>query len=274
MLRNIRIVLVEPRGSGNIGSVARAMKNMGLKDLAIVGRGRTESFWARAMAVHASEILKEARRFPTLREAVADCGFVVGTTCRGGLYRSHNLSPKEMAPKIVAAARSGKCALVFGPEDHGLNNRDLKHCQALITILTDAGYPSLNVAQAVMICLYEIFIAAPRQARGGSSAEAHSKPEQSRTTLEQIPRETLLRASAESVERLFDRMKSSLLKIGFLDSQNPEHILFALRRLFGRAGLEEKDVRILTGMFRQIEWYAADGWKVVQEKKRKGLKIR
>lgn len=252
MLENIRIVLVEPRGSRNIGSVARAMKNMGLKDLAIVGGGRTKSFWARAMAVHAGEILKEARRFNALREAVADCGLVVGTTCRAGLYRSHSRSPREVAPRIVSAARSGRSALVFGPEDHGLSNRDLKYCQWLITIPTHPDYPSLNMAQAVMICLYEIFIAA----------------------LKKAPREMISRAPAESVERLFDRMKPSLLKIGFLDSQNPEHILLALRRILGRAGLEEKDVRILTGLFRQIEWYAKEGWRVVEEKERKGLKIR
>jgi tRNA/rRNA methyltransferase len=241
------------------------MKNMGLKDLAIVGRGRTRSFWARAMAVHAGETLEKARRFATLREAVADCGLVVGTTCRAGLYRSHSRSPRKMAAEIVAAARSGRSALVFGPEDHGLSNDDLKCCQMLITIPTDPRYPSLNVAQAVMICLYEIFLAAPRQARGG---------EQSRTTLEKLNEEIPVRAPAESVERLFDRMKSSLLKIGFLDSENPEHILFALRRILGRAGLEERDVRILTGLFRQIEWYADGGWKIAEEKERRGLKIR
>src|SRR5712692_11384623 len=110
MLENIRIVLVEPKGSGNIGSVARAMKNMGLKDLAIVGRGRTKSFWARAMAVHAREILESTGRFATLREAVADCGLVVGTTTRGGLYRDHSRAPRTTAPEFVAAARAGKCA--------------------------------------------------------------------------------------------------------------------------------------------------------------------
>ena len=82
------------------------------------------------------------------------------------------------------------------------------------------------------------------------------------------------RAEAEHVERLFDIMKTSLLKIGFLDSENPEHMLLAFRRIFGRAGLEDKDVRILTGMFRQIEWYAKDGWKVVEEKEKRGIKIR
>ena len=123
----------------------------------------------------------------------------------------------------------------------------------------------MNVAQAVGICLYELHLAAHRQAQGG---------EQSRTTLKKVPQEIVSRAPAESVERLFDRMRPSLLKIGFLDPQNPEHILLALRRVLGRAGLEERDVHILTGLFRQIEWYAGEGWKVVQEKERKKLKIR
>jgi tRNA/rRNA methyltransferase len=252
MLNNIRLVLVEPRGSGNIGSIARAMKNMGLKELAIVGRGRTKSFWARAMAAHARDVLQEVQRFATLREAVADCGLVVGTTCREGLYRSHSVAPREIAGKIFAATRSGKAALVFGPEDHGLRNHDLKHCQWLITIPAHEDYPSLNVAQAAMVCLYEIFLA----------------------SLEPVPEEKIARASAESVEQLFDRMRRSLLRIGFLDPQNPEHILLALRRVLGRAGLEEKDVRILNGLFRQIEWYAMGGWKVAEQKEREGVKIR
>ena len=252
LLQNIRVVLVEAKGSGNIGSAARAMKNMGLKDLAVVGRGRTKSFWARAMAVHGGDILREARRSGTLGEAIADCGLVVGTTCRGGLYRSHSLSPREIAPEIVAAARTQKVALVFGPEDHGLSNRDLQHCHRLITIPSDPGYASLNVAQAVVICLYEIFLAAR----------------------EDTPRRAIARASAESVERLFERSKRALLKIGFLDPQNPEHILLALRRVLGRAGLEERDVRILIGLFRQVEWYGSEGWRVAEEKERKGLRIR
>ena len=82
------------------------------------------------------------------------------------------------------------------------------------------------------------------------------------------------RARAEDIERLFDIMRNALLKIGFLDSENPEHMLLAFRRIFGRAGLEEKDVRILTGMFRQIEWYANQGWQIVEEKEKKGIKIR
>lgn len=252
MLENIRIVLVRPRGSGNIGSVARAMKNTGLRELAIVGKARTKSFWARAMAVHGREILSGASRFETLREAVADCRLVVGTTCRAGLYRSHSRTPREVAGKIVGATEAGKVALVFGPEDHGLSNRDLEHCQWLVTIPTHPEYSSLNVSQAAVICLYEIYLA----------------------SLTDTPRDEIGRAPAENVERLFDLMRVSLLKIGFLDSENPEHMLLAFRRILGRGGLEEKDVRILTGLFRQIEWYAEKGWKVVEEKTRKGIKIR
>ena len=252
MLANIRIVLVRPRGSGNIGSIARAMKNMGQTELAIVGKARTQSFWARAMAVHGRYILENAKCYDTLRDAIGDCVLVVGTTCRSGLYRRHSQAPREIARDIVAAARNGKIALIFGPEDHGLSNKDLEHCQLLMTIPTHPDYQSLNVAQAAIICLYELYLAALIPAQ--SSA--------------------IQRAPAEDVERLFDRMRAVLLKIGFLDAENPEHMLLAFRRILGRAGLEDKDVRIFTGLFRQMEWYIDQGWKVIEEKERRGIKIR
>jgi tRNA/rRNA methyltransferase len=252
MLENIRIVLVRPRGSGNIGSIARVMKNFGASELVTVGKARTRSFWARAMAVHGRDILADAKFYPTIREAIADCTLVVGTTCRAGLYRKHSQTPRDLAPEIVAVARTGKVAIVFGPEDHGLSNKDLEHCQLLITIPTHPDYQSLNVAQAAVICLYETYIASLTQA---------AKP-------------NIERAETEDIERLFDRMRRTLLKIGFLDSANPEHMLLAFRRILGRAGLEEKDVRIFTGLFRQIEWYIDQGWKVIEEKERRGIKIR
>src|SRR5574342_549575 len=100
MLANIRIVLVRSRGSGNIGSIARAMKNLAARELAIVGPARTRSVWARAMAVHGRDILSKARHYETLRDAIADCALVVGTTCRSGLYRQHSETPREIAPQI------------------------------------------------------------------------------------------------------------------------------------------------------------------------------
>jgi tRNA/rRNA methyltransferase len=252
MLSNIRIVMVRPHGSGNIGSVARAMKNFGAGELAIVGKARARSFWARAMAAHGRDILADAQCYPSIRAAVADCTLVVGTTCRSGLYRSHSRTPRAAAPEIAAAAQNNKVALLLGPEDHGLTNKDLEYCQLLVTIPTCPEYQSLNVAQAAVICLYEVGVASLSQPQASG----------------------IQRARAEQVERLFDIMRHSLLKIGFLDSENPEHMLLAFRRILGRSGLEDKDVRILTGMFRQIEWYAMEGWKIIAEKERRGIKIR
>jgi tRNA/rRNA methyltransferase len=204
------------------------------------------------MAVHGRDILENAKCCDTLRQAIGDCALVVGTTCRSGLYRRHRQTPREVAADVVAAARTGKVALVFGPEDHGLSNKDLEHCQLLMTIPTHPDYQSLNVAQAAVICLYELYLAAAAP----------------------IENSGIQRALAEDVERLFDRMRTVLLKIGFLDSENPEHMLLAFRRILGRAGLEDKDVRIFTGLFRQIEWYTDQGWKVIQEKEKRGIKIR
>jgi tRNA/rRNA methyltransferase len=252
MLTNIRIVLVHPRGSGNIGSVARVMKNFGARELAIVGAARTRSFWARAMAVHGRDVLSDAKCYETIREATAHCNLIVGTTARSGLYRNHSRTPREIAAEITAAAETGKVALVFGPENHGLSNKDLEPCQLLVTVPTHSEYQSLNVAQAAAVCLYEIFVA----------------------SMTAVPQAAIERAEVENIERLFDIMRASLLKIGFLDSENPAHMLLALRRVLGRAGLEDKDVRILTGLFRQIEWYAEKGWKVVEEKEKRGIKIR
>jgi tRNA/rRNA methyltransferase len=252
MLNNLRVVLVRPRGSGNVGSIARVMKNFGACELAIVGSARTRSFWARAMAAHGRDVLSKTKCYSTIREATADCHLIVGTTARSGLYRNHSRTPQQVAPEIAAAARSGNVALILGPEDHGLSNKDLEPCQLLITIPTHSDYQSLNVAQAAVICLYEIFLA----------------------SMSEQPKAAVQRAEAENIERLFDIMRVSLLKIGFLDSENPEHMLLAFRRFLGRAGLEDKDVRILTGMFRQIEWYAEKGWKIVEEKQKRGVKIR
>jgi len=252
MMANLRVVLVRPRGSGNIGSIARVMKNFGARELAIVGTARTRSFWARAMAVHGRDVLSDAQCYETIRQATADCNLIVGTTARSGLYRNHSRTPREIALAITAVLGAGKVALVFGPEDHGLSNKDIEACQLLITIPTHSDYQSLNVAQAAVVSLYEIFVA----------------------SMTEVPHAAIQRAQAEHVERLFDIMRASLLKIGFLDSENPEHMLLAFRRFLGRAGLEDKDVRILTGMFRQIEWYAERGWKVVEEKEKQGIKIR
>jgi tRNA/rRNA methyltransferase len=235
-LSNIRIVLVRPRGAANVGAVARAMKNMGVRELVLVRPALVNTFWTKAMAVHADDVLHGVRRMDTLGAAVADCGLVVGTTCRNGLYRAAAEAPRTVAPRIVAAAAANRVALVFGPEDQGLSNQDLKACHQLISIPADPQYPSLNLAQAVMVCCYEVFLAAT-----GEHANAP------------------VLAAAEQVEFTLQRLQSAFLSIGFLHADNPDHIMYAFRRMLGRAQVEGRDVRILLALARQIEWFGRSG---------------
>lgn len=234
---NLRIVLVRPRYSGNIGAIARAMGNFGMGSLVLVNPAPIQHRQAEMMAVHAREILDTMQVHTSLRAAVADCGLVIGTTRRPGLYREHAVSLRTLAPSLVAATTTNQVALVFGPEDSGLSNEDLRSCQQLLTIPTDSTYTSLNVAQAVVLCCSEIFLATQNK-------------------------EELLPPPLAVVERqevMYEKLKQALLQIGFLHRENPDHIMLALRRLFGRAGLEDRDVRVLLGMARQIEWYATRG---------------
>lgn len=246
-LSNIRIVLVRPRGAANVGAVARAMKNMGVRELVLVRPALVRAFWSKALAVHADDVLERVQRFDSLDEAVADCGLVVGTTCRGGLYRAAAEPPRDAAPRMLEVAAANRVALLFGPEDHGLSNEDLKRCQQLIAIPADPGYPSLNLAQAVMVCCYELLLAANR-----------------RQAL--LPAAAPILPSAEQVERMFQRLQAAFLSIGFLHRDNPDHIMFALRRVLGRAQLEAHDVQILLGLARQIEWFGRGGWEVMARK--------
>jgi len=252
-LTNVRIVLVRPRGSANVGAVARAMKNMGLDDLAVVQPAPLDS-WAEAMAAHAREVLESRRRYETVADAVADCGLVVGTTCHDGPYRAAADGPRGAAPRLLAAAAANRVAVVFGPEDHGLSNEDLLACQQLITIPASPAYPSLNLAQAVMLCCYELFLAA------------------------QCPHpEARVLASAEHVERMFEHLCAAFLAIGFLKPDNPDHIMHAVRRMLGRAEMDDRDVRIWLGLARQINWAArvnGDVSEVVPEPRTPNLQPR
>jgi tRNA/rRNA methyltransferase len=243
-LRRVRVVLVRPRGATNVGSAARAMKNMGLHDLALVEPKLRRLNRGGVMAVHARDLLEKARIVDDLSAALSDCTLIVGTTRRGGLYRAAAVSLEMLAPLIVDHARRGRVALVFGPEDHGLTNDDLKHCQRLIQIDTSPDYPSLNLAQAVLLCCYEL----RRAAQAGAPAKNALEP-----------------APAADVEFLFERLQSAFLRIGFLNPQNPDHIMFALRRVLGRAQLEASDIRIFLGLARQIEWYGSGGFRHAAE---------
>lgn len=249
-------VLFRPRVAGNVGAAARALKNMGFADLRIVAARRPAGAAARAMAVHAGDLLDAARLFPDLASALADCTLTVGTTARGGLYRAGAQPPRAAIDELIALAPPNRVAFIFGPEDFGLTNRELKLCQRLITIPAAPGYNSLNLAQALLIVAYELRLALAAAAPVAGNADS--------------PRF----APAGQVDAMLERMERALVEIGFLPADNPDHIMFALREIFGRSGLAPRELDILSGIARQIQWFARGGRETVAAKRRAGKQVR
>jgi tRNA/rRNA methyltransferase len=245
-------VLFRPQSPGNIGAAARALKNMGFDDLRLVGPGTPQSREAVAMAVHADDVLARATVYPDLPAALADCSVAVGTTSRRGGYRSRATPLRAAALEFDALAAANKIAIVFGREDRGLTNRELKLCHRLVTIPTAADYPSLNLAQAVMVVAYELMMA-------GAAVEVRRTPEF---------------VAASISDPMLERMAQALVSIGFIPDDNPDHIMFALREIFGRSGLTAREVEILNGMARQMRWVAEGGHRTLAEKRRAGRKLR
>jgi tRNA/rRNA methyltransferase len=251
----ISFILVRPKSAGNIGAAARALKNMGFADLRIVAPVvPPASRAALTMAVHARDVIENARVCKTIRDAAAGCNLVVGTTCRAGPYRSSVRPLREAAAELAVLAASNRIALMFGPEDTGLTNRELKHCERLITIPSSPAYASLNLAQAVMVTAYELRLA----------LEAGAHP----------PAAAVEFAPAAEVDSALDRMKDALVAIGFLPADNPEHLMFALRELFGRSGLTAHELDILNGIASQTRWVAEGGHRTLAAKRSAGKKLR
>lgn len=233
-LDNLTVVLVEPRGERNIGSVARAMANFGVSDLRLVAPKVDHlDDEARKMAVKASVLLEQATIYPDLKDALKDCHYAYATTRRFGKYRADFLHPDSAAADLLPLLHGGKVALVFGREDKGLKTEELDLCQRLITIPTCGEIQSMNLAQSVVICLYEV---------GRQYGELKGKGARGKTL-----------ASNELLEILFDHMRQTLLKIKYLNPQNPEHIMRSYRQLLGRAALDDRDVRILRGLMSEID---------------------
>ena len=250
VLEKVRVVLVRPRRGGNVGSAARVMKNFGLAELVLVApRTRVGAVGAH-MAVHADDVLDARTTAPDLATAVADCVLVVGTAGRDYAHLDA-IEPRAAAHEIVAAAARGPVALVFGPEDHGLSNADLGRCQRLVRIPTADAYGSLNLAQAIAVCAYEVLCAAQARRRRARTARAARRPASGRAARDE-------RGPASSAEReaLLDHLAQALEAVGFLSRQNPEHIVADLRGLFSRAGLTRRDVKIWRGIARQMLWAA------------------
>lgn len=229
----IRIVLVSPLYGGNVGSVCRAMANTGLSDLVLVSPAGLDMEEARKMAVNAGTLLEARRETATLAEAVADCGLVMGATARIGLYRQHAVTPRELAPKVLETAETTRVALVFGREDKGLFNDEIALCTQIIRIPTHQDYLSLNLAQAVMICAYELFVAAG---------------------IFEPPVEKSVEAPSELRERLFEIWRETLLDIGFMNEDKADHMMLGLRRVWSRGKMTVDDVNILMGVARQMKW--------------------
>ncbi len=238
-LKPVRVVLVSPLYGGNVGSVCRAMMNMGLSDLVIAApRDDFNTFDAVKWAYAARSIWDAHREYPTLAEAIADCHHVTGTSARDGLYRQVRCTPREWAPDFLSHAAAGPVALVMGPENNGLSNEDLALCTSLIRIPSTEAYPSLNLSHALMVCAYELYVAS-----GAGD----------------VAREAVPAATSEMRERMFAQWRSALLEIGFMESDKADHMMMAMRRIFSRGTLSEVDVRILLGVARQARWCATHG---------------
>jgi len=231
-LDSISIILVRPRYHENIGSVARAMKNMALKRLIVVEGSSPLHRDAYKLASGAEDILERAEEFPTLREAISEMACVVGMTCRGGKERSPLLTPKDLVQDLIPISMKNSIGLVFGSEREGLTNEELSLCNLYVRIPSTDSFPSLNLAHAVMILCYELF-------------------QSSRT----IQKETGPLASSDLLERMFDHMERTLVDIGFLDASHPKKIMWVLRRLFGRSQMEEREVQILQGIWSKVDWF-------------------
>jgi tRNA/rRNA methyltransferase len=240
-LANIRIVLVRPKFADNIGAVARAMANTGINELVLVApRQDPLSREARRLSARAEPILHAARTVQRLPDALQDIAYTVGTSCRRGLYREQiEVDPETMAERVIARADQLAVAVLFGTEDHGLTNEELLHCDAVMRIPSSDAYPSLNLAQAVMVTTYELFRAAACRRRAAALS---------------APTEDI--ADAATMARLMDKFRRSLLRIRYLHGENPEHLLFPFRAVLARAQITNKEARILMGMAQQIEEYA------------------
>jgi TrmH family RNA methyltransferase len=231
---NVRIVLVGARHPGNIGATARAMKTMGLTELALVAPHRYPAPEADAMAAAAVDLLARARVFATVREAVADCGLIVGTTARGRHLPWRMVEPREAAPEIVAAAQRGPVAMLFGAERTGLSNDDIEQCHRLLTIPSDEAYPSLNLAMAVQIVAYELKLAARDPA---ADAPVASRP----------------LASAHEMGVFYEQLTAVLEEIEFRDRTGSGHLMARLRRFFNRAAPDENEIHILRGILTAVQ---------------------
>lgn len=241
----VRFVLVEPQAGGNVGSAARALKNLGFSRLVLV-RPRCDPSGPEAMrmAVRAADLLQRASVHDDLDDALAGATTVVGTTRRKGKYRKPHYRLDTFAEQLARFAMRGELAVVFGREEHGLADAELDRCTHLTHLPACDDYPSFNLAQSVLLVAYEI-----RRAAIDLPPEAQPEP-----TAEHGERESMFR-----------HLQRALLAIGFLQPNTAETMMRRVRRLLGRAAMTSEEVKIFRGIARQSLWIAGRARQDVAE---------
>ncbi|NET46382.1 RNA methyltransferase [Okeania sp. SIO2B3] len=237
--KQIRIVLVEPAGPLNVGSVARIMKNMGFHHLVLVNpQCDPHGLEARKMAVHAPEILEKATIVQTLPEALKGCQRAIATTSLDRSLPTKLENPRHTLPWLLGYP----AALIFGREDRGLTNVELNYAQRFVRIPSDDTYPSLNLAQAVAICCYELY---QLQTIALSDQQNQDSPPTPAPNLE---------AQIDLIEAYYQDLETLLLKIGYLYPHTASSRMEKIRRLFNRAYPSSEEIAMLRGMIRQTNW--------------------
>ncbi|MBW0146006.1 tRNA (cytosine(32)/uridine(32)-2'-O)-methyltransferase TrmJ [Marinobacter arenosus] len=244
----IRIVLVETSHSGNIGAVARAMKNMGLGNLWLVNPNSFPDEASYARSSGASDVLDRANVVSSLDEALADCVLVMGTSARGRKVPWPVIAPPEAAVAASENAANGPVALVFGRENHGLSNEELQRCHYHIHIPSNPDYSSLNLAMAVQVMCYELRMHFLRGLEGGEGSP-YLKP----MTSPGDPGWDVPPAPVNDVEGFFGHLEQVLVDVEFHRRENPRQLMTRLRRLFQRARLDQMEINILRGILTSVQ---------------------
>jgi len=236
LLSHIKIILVETSHPGNIGAVARAMKNMNISNLWLVSPKIFPSAEATSRASGADDILARATVCSSLQEAIADCNMVIGASARCRTISWPEMTPRECAKKIAITEPGNKVAIIFGRENSGLKNHELDLCHFLLRIPCNSEYSSLNIAAAVQVVCYELFIAAGRQ-------EAIVIGDRGKTP----------KATATQMESFYTHLYQALTDIGFMHPDKSKSIMRRLRRIYNRIELDIKELDILRGILRMSQ---------------------
>ena len=255
LLQGLRVVLVETSHPGNIGAVARAMKNMGLVQLVLVRPGEFPSEKARARASGADDVLDSARVVGSLAEAIGDCVEVIGASARSRSLTWPVLNSRDCAGQVCGSLAGGPVALVFGREDNGLSNEELRRCHYHVQIPANPDFSSLNLAMAVQVLTYEIrmqtLLATP-DAPGRQHWQSTRDPSE--------PGWSEAPAKAVDIENLLSHLEQTLTRTGFHKPQRPRQLMVRMRRLFQRAHPDEMEVKILRGILTSVDRLAQRPW--------------